>query len=902
MSNVISIADLSDTSSDVGNSIVTDSSGNLYITGQITGSVTFGSTTLTSNGSQDIFTAKLDSSGNVIWATNLGSSAEAYSITADNSGNVYTTGAFSIPLTFLGDKDIFVAKQDSSGNVIWTKAFGSDNNDQGSSITTDSSGNLYVTGYFSGSIDFGNTTLTSNGSQDIFVTKLDSSGNVTWAKSLGGTQADIGRNIITDSNGNSYIIGEFRDKATFGNISLTAQGSDPDIFVARLDSNGQVVWAQDFGDTTNATNIGRSITTDSNGNLYITGQFSDSITFGSNILTAQGNSDIFITKLDSSGNISWAKNLGVSNSATSNGIAIDNNGNIYTTGQFAGSVTFGNNILTAQGNNDFFVAKLDSNGKVTSVNSVGGNNTGNTSNLEIGYGIATDSNGNLYTAGISTSNATFVTTLEVLRTVTITSDITSTERGSSYGTFVITLDNPAPAGGLTINYSIAGTATFSTDYSLATSSNITNLTATSFTIAAGQKTAILKVTSVAGAVFESGETVQLTLTSGNGYNIGAVNNASLPIVDRFDCLCDYITPPDLNNLSAQLSNLNPVNNSINSDGKNSFIVGTELNDRISLSGGNYFVLGKDGNDNIFGGTGNDSLYGGFGNDWMVGGEGDDFLNGNEDKDYVNGNQGNDTVRGGQNNDLVRGGKGNDVIYGDQGNDILASDRGDDTIFGGGIGETLGGSNNDTIFGGNGNDLLYGNAGNDWIFGENGINTIYGGQGKDFLFGGTEDDRLFGQLDNDFLCGGDGNDSLYGGDGNDEICGGNGNDSIFGNQGADWLFGEIGNDTLYGGQGDDSLIGGDGNDLLFGDKGNNYLMGGNGSDQFVLSATGSNAIGDFQLGADLLGLSGGLTFQQLSIVQSGNNTVITQLGSNQLLATLNGVTANLITQGNFVSLP
>lgn len=902
MSNVILIADLSDISSDVGNSIVTDSSGNLYITGQIAGSVTFGSTILTANGSQDIFTAKLDSSGKVIWATNLGSSAKVYSITADNSGNVYTTGAFSIPLTFLGDKDIFVAKQDSSGNVIWAKAFGSDNDDQGSSITTDSSGNLYVTGYFSDSINFGNTTLTSNGSQDIFVAKLDSSGIVTWAKSLGGTQADIGRSTIADSNGNAYIIGEFTGKATFGNISLTAQGSSPDIFVARLDSNGQVVWAQDFGNTTNATDIGRSIATDSNGNLYITGQFSDSITFGSTILTAQGNSDIFITKLDSSGNISWAKNLGVSNSATSNGITIDNNGNIYTTGQFAGSVTFGSTILTAQGNSDFFVAKLDSNGKVTSVNSVGGNNTGNSSNLEIGYGIATDSNGNLYTTGISSSNTTFVTTLKVLPTVTITSDITSGERGSSYGTFVITLDNPAPAGGLTINYSIAGTATFTTDYSLVTSSNITNLTGTSFTIAAGQKTAILKVSSVAGAVFESGETVQLTLTSGSGYNIGTVNNASLPIVDRFDCLCDYITPPDLNNLSAQLSNLNPVNNFINSDGKNSFIVGTELNDRISLSGGNYFVLGKDGSDNFFGGTGNDSLYGGFGNDWMVGGEGDDFLNGNEDKDYVNGNQGNDTVRGGQNDDLVRGGKGNDVIYGDRGNDILAGDRGDDTIFGGGIGETLGASNNDTIFGGDGNDLLYGNAGNDWIFGENGNDTFYGGQGKDFLFGGIGDDRLFGQLDNDFLCGGDGNDSLYGGDGNDEICGGDGNDSIFGNQGADWLFGEIGNDTLYGGQGDDSLIGGDGNDLLFGDKGSNYLMGGNGSDQFVLSARGSNAIGDFLVGVDLLALSGSLTFQQLSIVQSGNNTVITQLGSNQLLATLNGVTANLITQGNFVSLP
>jgi len=924
MSDIIWAQDFSDTSSDVGTSIATDSSGNLYITGQFINTTTFGSTTLTSNGSQDIFTAKLDRSGNITWVKNLGSATRvevSYGIATDSSGNVYTTGAFSgfatngtIPLTFNGGQDIFVAKQDSSGNVIWAKSFGSNNNDQGSSIATDSSGNVYTTGYFSGSVAFGNTTLTSSGSKDIFVTKLDSSGNVTWAKSLGGTQNDISRSIITDSNGNAYIIGEFTDKATFGNISLTAQGSGTDIFVAKLDSSGKVVWAEDFGNT-NTTNIGRSIATDSSGNLYITGEFSNIITFGHSILLAQGTSDIFVAKLDSSGNISWAQNLGVTNSAISNGISTDNNGNIYTTGQFTGSVTFGSTALTAQGNSGTFVTKLDSNGNIISVNTTEGNNTANGSNLKIGYGIANDSNGNVYSAGIFNGNATFgspilnsngnsnifVAKLGVLPTVTIAPDITARERGSSDGIFVITLDNPAPAGGLTINYSVTGTATLFTNYSLATSLNITNLTATSFTIAAGQKTATLNVIPVAGAVFDAGETVRLTLTSSDSYNLGATNNASLPIVDQFDCLCDYITPPDLNSLTAQLSNLNPVNNFINGDGNNNSIVGTELNDQISLSGGNNLVLGKDGNDNIFGGTGNDSLYGGYGNDWIVGGEGNDFLNGNEDKDYVNGNQGNDTVRGGQNDDLVRGGQGNDLIYGDQNNDILAGDQGDDTIFGAGTYDSLGGSDNDTIFGGNGNDLLYGNAGNDWAFGENGNDTLYGGQGNDFLFGGTGDDQLFGDLGNDFLCGGDGNDSLYGGDGNDEICGDTGNDLIFGNQGADWLFGETGNDTLYGGQGDDSLIGGDGNDLLFGDSGNNYLTGGNGSDQFVLSAKGSDVITDFQVGVDLLDLSGGLTFQQLSIVPSGNNTLIRVLGSNELLATLNGVAANLITQANFISL-
>ncbi|MGA9379481.1 MAG: Calx-beta domain-containing protein, partial [Phormidium sp.] len=522
--------------------------------------------------------------------------------------------------------------------------------------------------------------------------------------------------------------------------------------------------------------------------------------------------------------------------------------------------------------------------------------------------LTLETGGSNYTLG-ATSQAS-ITIADNTPTVTIASGDFASERGLVNGTFIITLDSPAPAGGLTINYGVAGTATLTTDYTLATGSNLTNVTATSFTIAAGQTTAILNVTPVADSVFDPGETVQLTLNSGNDYNLGAANNASVAIADLADCFCDYITAPDLNNLSGVLIDLYPFDDLLDGNDDHDFLVGNFRNDEIFGFGGNDFLLGEGGSDNLVGGIGNDEVYGSTEDDWVAGGEGDDFINGNGGQDYVNGNEGNDKVRGGQDTDFVRGGQGNDIIYGDKGNDVLAGDKGDDTIFGSGADNSSGSTDDDVIFGGEGNDLLSGNIGKDFIFAEDGNDTVLGGQGQDYLFGEAGNDLVFGDLGNDFLCGDDGNDTLYGGNGIDvsdsdidEICGGIGDDLIFGNQGTDWLNGGSGKDSIYGGKGDDTLIGGDDDDLLNGDLGNDSISGGNGSDQFVLaSGKGGDLITDFQDGVDFLALSGGLNFSQLAFTQTGNSTIITQLVSNELLVTLNGVAANLITQADFVSLP
>ena len=229
--------------------------------------------------------------------------------------------------------------------VIWAKGFGSTGADTGYGIATDSSNNLYTIGSFSGSVPFGTTTLTSQGNSDLYITKQDSSGNVIWAKSVPGIDSASTRPIVTDSSGNIYAISNFSGSATFGTTTLTSQGGQ-DFFVTRLDSSGNVSWAKSFGGTNDDNSY--SIASDSSGNLYITGSFQDSVTFGNTKLTAVGLTDIFVTKLDSSGNVAWAKSFGgISTTSSDSGksISTDNNGNIYITGTYRGTkedpATFG---------------------------------------------------------------------------------------------------------------------------------------------------------------------------------------------------------------------------------------------------------------------------------------------------------------------------------------------------------------------------------------------------------------------------------------------------------------------------------------------------------------------------------------------------------------------------------
>lgn len=355
----------------------------------------------------------------VEWAAGMGGTLGDYgkSICTDTSGNVYTIGNFmgtadfdpgagTSNLTSASSDDIFIQKLDSSGNLVWAKKMGGGSADAGYAITIDASGNIYSTGTYSGTADFdpgaGTSNLTSAGGYDIFVQKLNSSGDFVWAKQMGGTAESYGKSISVDASGNIYITGNFNGIADFdpgaGTSNLTAAGGY-DVFIQKLDSDGNLVWIKQIGGTID--NFGKFITTDTSGNVYTTGYFGGTADFdpgaGTSNLTSAGGSDIFIQKLNSSGDFVWAKQMGGTSDDYGMSICTDASGNVFTTGYFDGTADFdpgvGTSNLTSTASYDIFIQKLDSDGNLIWVKQIGGT-SGDYANA-----IRTDVNGDVYMTG-----------------------------------------------------------------------------------------------------------------------------------------------------------------------------------------------------------------------------------------------------------------------------------------------------------------------------------------------------------------------------------------------------------------------------------------------------------------------------------------------------------------------
>jgi len=376
------------TNLDYGTSVAVDKSGNVYSTGYFYGTGDFdpGPDTfnLTSVGGYDIFISKLDSSGNFLWAVNIGESLPAYgmSLTIDSSGNSYTTGFFQGTADFdpgagtynltSDSLDVFVLKLDTYGNFLWAKRLGGSMRDYGNSLAVDVSGNVYTTGYFEGTADFDPDTLTSyyltaSAYSDIFISKLDSSGNFLWAKKVGGLSGDYGESIAVDLSGNVYSTGCFGQTVDFnpgpGSYSLTSAGNE-DIYVLKLDTYGNFLWAKRMGGTSGER--GYSLALDCSDNVYTTGYFAQTSDFdpgtGTFNITSSGSWDIFISKLNASGNFVWALSMGSATNDIGNSLALDPSGNIFNMGVFTGTVDFdpgaGVSNLTSSGQYDTYVLKL----------------------------------------------------------------------------------------------------------------------------------------------------------------------------------------------------------------------------------------------------------------------------------------------------------------------------------------------------------------------------------------------------------------------------------------------------------------------------------------------------------------------------------------------------------------
>ncbi|NEN24628.1 T9SS type A sorting domain-containing protein [Cryomorpha ignava] len=300
----------------------------------------------------------------------------------------------------------------------WVNQIGGVNDDNGAALALDASGNVYTAGEFRETVDFdpgaGTANLTSMGNADIFIQKTDADGNFVWAKQIGGTSVVKIESIALDDSGNLYATGHYGGTADFNPgdavFNLSSAGGT-DIFILKLDPNGDFLWAKRIGG--NGNDSGNALTVDGSGMIYIIGRFEETPDFDPGALivnlTSAGSADIFILKLDTDGNFDWVKQMGGSGYDSGNSIAMDPVYGIYTTGNFQGTVDFntgaGTTNLTSAGLSDIFIQRLNLAGDYGFARRIGG------SGLDLGAAVAVDYYGNAYVTGLFEGTMSFYVAL-----------------------------------------------------------------------------------------------------------------------------------------------------------------------------------------------------------------------------------------------------------------------------------------------------------------------------------------------------------------------------------------------------------------------------------------------------------------------------------------------------------
>lgn len=348
------------------------------------------------------------------------SGESAWDIAVDGAGNTAVLGFFrgtvdldpgpgTYNLTSRQDAngaflvDLFAAKYDAAGSIVWGRRMGAGPFNAGPGITPritiGDDDAIFVSGAFKNTADFGAITLVTPGDSDAFLAKLDGDGNFLWARQFGGSKDDLANSVVVDGSGNAHLIAEVR----------TASSGNPDAFFAKLDPNGDVLWTKQVGASTGrGWARGFGITVDTAGNVYGTGIFRGSVDFdsgagNSTFKTAGGlATSAFVLKVNANGDFVWAGTFDAGSNAScwSTDIGVDANGHVFTGGYFSGTVDFdpGKQKVALKGSSDTFVTKLSPAGSFIWARST-----------EAGYaeGLVLDSSGSVYVTGSFSDTADF---------------------------------------------------------------------------------------------------------------------------------------------------------------------------------------------------------------------------------------------------------------------------------------------------------------------------------------------------------------------------------------------------------------------------------------------------------------------------------------------------------------
>jgi hypothetical protein len=586
-----------------------DSAGNLYVTGGFTGAITFNTspqpTTLASTQDYDFFIAKFNPAGKPLWArvANGGTGIEpglsldgGLAVAVDAQGAAYVGGGFVSQLAFkdangattvmLGDSnadlnfELFVAKYDSSGNLIWAKGGQSGAPDDPEAetdldagingitdIAVDKSGNLFVGGTFAGT-NFLGQTVTTVGADDALLARLNpSTGIPVWVSMTGSTQHDNVLGLGVDDNSNVYVVGDMEGNITFPTqpapTTMQVDDGEEDTFLAKYNSNGQVLWAKQIGGTQLIE--GSHVAVNGAGEIYLTGFFQGTSQFDSITVTDDANTlNGFLAKYNTGGVALWVRSFGKSanGGATGESVALDGSSNPYVIGLFAGDATFAAETsspvtLKSTGREDQFVINYDKDGAFQFVKQLVGSGK-ESEDLIKSAKVPVD----ISLAGIVFNSAKGTLQLTGDFQGTLTLDNLTLDSGANRHAYVATLaltpeidlssysytvNEGDGRVQITVNRAGDKSAAASVNYALSDAAglqncNVTNGNASSrcdyqtttgtLRFAAGEASKTITVLIVDDSYAEGPETFTLTLSGPVGENLGAVNSATITIIDN----------------------------------------------------------------------------------------------------------------------------------------------------------------------------------------------------------------------------------------------------------------------------------------------------------------------------------------------------------------------------------
>lgn len=398
---------------------------NVYVTGIFQNMVDFDPSvtrvsTLTSSGGWDVFIAKYQPDGKLVWVKNLTGNAldQSNSLAVDVNGNVTVAGQFgsqqlgagTITLQNQGYEDSFTVHMDTDGNFLWAKAIGGVGVDRGNDVTTDQVGNVTVVSQFQENIIVGTSTYNSNGTFNGLIVKYSPAGDLIWSINLGKTGDNEARGITTDLDNNTIVSGAYSSIVNYNPLGVETNGSDTGegTFLAKYSPTGVLIWVKQI---TGALNNNLSnVCVDTQNDIYLSANFSTALVFdATHTLTPKGQQDIFVSKYTTNGSLLWTKSAGGFNgNPYCYRIVSDATNNVFFTGYYTGTVDFNPDPVvvsnsTYHGARDFFICKYDTDGNYAWAFSYGSSTCSSTFGVE----LALDKANNILLGGTFCSTVNF---------------------------------------------------------------------------------------------------------------------------------------------------------------------------------------------------------------------------------------------------------------------------------------------------------------------------------------------------------------------------------------------------------------------------------------------------------------------------------------------------------------